>query len=170
MQNKLDHSDAIYWADKLRLFVVMKLKFPHLKDIKLVRSNGKWRGRFHNGHVEVNLQAPLDILVEECLHPFVDAIYAENYPLFRHLLIEARRDFKALRIEIANSYKDKRGFTAEDRYKELVTQALARHLADIALDPKKAAKKSIWQRAWDWILKKLGISGVKELPSNMTLQ
>lgn len=170
-RNKLTHSSVKDADTKIKLVQFLHSKFPQIKGITFV-TNAKWNGRFKNGIVYINANASLDIAVEECLHPFVEALYSENKPLFNQLLNEARHDFKQLRAEIAKAYSNKK-FTKEDRSKELVTQALARHFSEVFEGEKlnmHGKEKSIWQKAWDWILEKLGISGVKELNKNMTLR
>ena len=150
-----------------KLFSSLQSKFPNIKGIRfavLKDANAK----FENGYVYIdpNNVTP-DTLVEECLHPFVDALYHENPELFNNLLKEARKEFPKLRAEIAKSYSPKK-FTPEDRYKELVTQALSRHYADIYQNEAKQ-ESSIWKKALDWILSVLGISGAKGLDKNLTL-
>lgn len=150
-----------------KLFSSLKSKFPNIKGIKfavLKDANAK----FENGYVYVNIDnVTPDTLIEECLHPFVDALYHENPELFDSLLKEARKEFPKLRAEIATTYSPKK-FTTEDRHKELVTQALSRHYADIYQNGPKE-ETSIWKKALDWILNVLGISGVKDLGRNLTL-
>lgn len=150
-----------------KLFSSLQSKFPNIKGIRfavLKDANAK----FENGYVYIDPNnVTSDTLVEECLHPFVDALYHENPELFNNLLKEARKEFPKLRAEIAKSYSPKK-FTPEDRYKELVTQALSRHYADIYQNEAKQ-ESSIWKKALDWILSVLGISGAKDLDKNLTL-
>ena len=150
-----------------KLFSSLQSKFPNIKGIRfavLKDANAK----FENGYVYIDPNnVTSDTLVEECLHPFVDALYHENPELFNNLLKEARKEFPKLRAEIAKSYSPKK-FTPEDRYKELVTQALSRHYAEIYRNDIKQ-ESSIWKKALDWILNVLGISGAKNLDKNLTL-
>lgn len=61
-----------------------------------------------------------DIAAEEMLHPFVASIKAMNVEAFNSLVVDARKAFPKLRLEINKSYtKDVIG-------EELVTQALSR--------------------------------------------
>ena len=66
-----------------------------------------------------------DILVEEVLHPFIDAIKSQDPGLFEELLSESKALFPELREDINNTYTSKRGFTQTDRDLELVTQGLS---------------------------------------------
>jgi len=68
-----------------------------------------------------------DTVVEEMLHPFVDAIKLDNEPLFDKLYAEARLNFPSLHQSIQEAYSDKQGFDNLDRKIELVTQSLTRH-------------------------------------------
>lgn len=171
-RNALNHSDVTYFKTLQTLVEFMQQKFPQIKGVRFAESQ-EWNGRFKDGYVYLNFKTSLDVAAEECLHPFVEAIYSENKELFETLWNEAAKDFKQLRAEIAKAYSDKKGFTREDRRKELVTQAFSRHFSDIyerenRLTNKKL--KSIWQQAWGWILEKLGISGIKDIGSDFTLR
>jgi len=68
-----------------------------------------------------------EIAIEEMLHPFVDAIKADNEDLFNSLLKEANSNFPEMVQEIADSYNLDRRFSQLDRDLEIVTQALSRH-------------------------------------------
>lgn len=150
-----------------KLFSSLQSKFPNIKGIRFAVLKGA-NAKFENGYVYIDPNnVTSDTLVEECLHPFVDALYHENPELFNNLLKEARKEFPKLRAEIAKSYSPKK-FTPEDRYKELVTQALSRHYAEIYRNDIKQ-ESSIWKKALDWILNVLGISGAKGLDKNLTL-
>ena len=171
-KDRLQHSKVNDALSKIRLVQFLQSKFPQIKGIKFVQSD-RWNGMFKDGIVYLNVNTSLDVAAEECLHPFVEALFSENRKLFVKLLEEAQDKFKPLRSEIAVTYSNKRGFTATDRHKELVTQALARHFSDVYEQENHIGKKeqeTVWQRAWDWILEKLGISGVKELNKNTTLR
>jgi len=43
--------------------------------------------------------------IEEVLHPFMDAVYAQNKTLFEGLLAEAKENFPELVVKIENAYK-----------------------------------------------------------------
>ena len=171
-RNSINHSTVTYYKYAINLVEFMKSKFPQIKGIKFAESS-EWNGRFKDGYVYLNFNSSLDIAAEECLHPFIEAIFSENKPLFNQLLNEAQKDFKELRAEIAKTYSDKKGFNVQDRQKELVTQAFARHFSEVFEEENNIEgrkSKSIWQKAWDWILEKLSVSGVKELGKDMTLR
>ena len=163
--------DAIGQHDKLKsiiqigtLFEHLRSKFPNLKGIKFVKLD-KANAKFENGYVLIDPNnVTADTLIEECLHPFVDALFNENPELFKNLLDEAIKQFPKLRIEIAHSY-DTKQFSGEDRQKELVTQALSRHYADIY----ESKKETIWTKALKWIADMLGISGTVFLDPKTTL-
>jgi len=67
--------------------------------------------------------------IEEVLHPFMDAVYAQNKTLFEGLLAEAKENFPELVVKIENAYKtsDDVFFDQTQIDKEIVTQALSRH-------------------------------------------
>ena len=68
-----------------------------------------------------------EILIEEMLHPFIDAIKVDNIPLYETLLDESRRMFPEMTQQIEDAYNKKRNITAEEREMEVITQALSRH-------------------------------------------
>lgn len=68
-----------------------------------------------------------ETLIEEMLHPFVEALDTQNNELFNSLLKEAEKNFSELNAQIGEAYSDKKGFTDAERHRELVTQALTRH-------------------------------------------
>ena len=70
-----------------------------------------------------------DTAIEEVLHPFVDSLYVDNKELFDSLHQEAQQNFPELFKDISKKYTNRRGFTALDRERELITQALTRHFA-----------------------------------------
>lgn len=150
-----------------RVVDVFQQKFPQIKGVRLA-ANNKWNGKFENGYVYLNSKTFTSVAIEECIHPFVEAIFDENPQLFNNLLKEAQKEFKTLRLQIANAYKNKKKFTAEDRQKELVAQALSKHLADIINNREK--QESIWRKAWNWILSKLGLNDVSKILETTTLQ
>ena len=67
--------------------------------------------------------------IEEVLHPFIDALYAENQELFLSLRGEASKSFPQLKQEIDQAYTNARGFNQMHRDLELVTQALTRYFS-----------------------------------------
>jgi hypothetical protein len=96
-----------------------------------------------------------EILVEEMLHPFVDAVYFENNALFKSLEIEARRNFPKLAQQINEAYNAKNlKFTFDEQQKELVTQALARHFKQ---EYENEPTKSFLQRVKEFIEFYIGI-------------
>ena len=68
-----------------------------------------------------------ETLIEEMLHPFVDAIKIDNETLFNGLLAEAKINFPVMVQQITDAYNDTKNFTQVDRNLEIVTQALTRH-------------------------------------------
>jgi hypothetical protein len=83
--------------------------------------------------------------IEEILHPFIDAVYAENPQLFAGLLEEAKKTFPVLAQEIEDAYNTKyRKFSEKHRDLELVTQALTRHFAkEYENEPTKSFKDKV---------------------------
>lgn len=70
-----------------------------------------------------------DTMVEEILHPFVDAIYVDNPDLFNGLLKESKESFPELWQQVQELYSNKKGFLEKHRELEQVTQALSRHFS-----------------------------------------
>tara|TARA_R110000796_G_scaffold185_14_gene766 strand:+ start:3576 stop:9521 length:5946 start_codon:yes stop_codon:yes gene_type:complete len=68
-----------------------------------------------------------ETLIEEMLHPFIDAIKIDNETLFNNLLAEAKINFPVMVQQITDAYNDNKNFTQVDRNLEIVTQALTRH-------------------------------------------
>lgn len=166
-KNKINHSNITSALIKVQLVDFLSSKIKGLNNNVVFLESPKWSGMQKDGQVYLNLNASLDIAAEECLHPFIEALYDLNRPLFDNLLKEARLEFKELRAQIAKSYKD---YSSEARKKELVTQALARHFSEVYEENNGLKEeKSIWQKAWNWILDLLGL-GVERLPKDMTLR
>ncbi len=68
-----------------------------------------------------------EVAIEEMLHPFIDAVYADNKELFDSLLAEAKTNFPELVESIESEYNETRGFSEKDRDLELVTQTLTKY-------------------------------------------
>lgn len=65
-----------------------------------------------------------EITIEECLHPFVNALYTENRDLFEQLFKEAEKNYQTLWQELKSTYtSDKVNYSVRQ---ELVAQVLAR--------------------------------------------
>lgn len=122
------------------VFTQLQAKFPRLKDIQFVshedavEKTGSELARtsrafIKNDTVYVVLGSNItpDIVVEECLHPFVNSLAEGNPELFNNLYNEALADFPKLTLEIAANYPTDRGFTEKDRQQEVVTQVLSRY-------------------------------------------
>lgn len=160
--NSLEEKQALAW------FLIDK--FKHFKGIKFKSLKGE-NGHFENGWVVLNRDASLDVAAEECLHPFVAALKAENPELFNQLLKEAKKDFKTLHLEIQDRYGNKKG---QDVELELVTQALSRHFADLWETPVNQETgqkdKSIWVKALEYILDLFGLNYLNEIDKTTTLR
>ena len=65
-----------------------------------------------------------DMIIEEFLHPFVDAIAAENPELYESLLKEIRNTVPDVVYLVNSQYTNERGFTQADRDAEIVTRGL----------------------------------------------
>lgn len=106
------------------------------EDIKSFYYNGK--------AVLIKGRVTSDIAIEEVLHPFVDAIAADNPELYDSLISEAKENFPALAEEIENIYTASNGFSQEERDKEIVTQALTKHFkTDYERTPTTSFKQKI---------------------------
>ena len=86
------------------------------------------KSMYFNGQaVLIKGRVTKETAVEEMLHPFVDAVFMENAPLFKSLLAESNKMFPVLKQQIDDAYSERRGFSQRERDLELVTQSLARH-------------------------------------------
>ena len=65
-----------------------------------------------------------NMIIEEFLHPFVDAIAAENPELYQSLLEEIRKTVPDVVKLVNEQYTNDRGFTQDDRDAEIVTRGL----------------------------------------------
>lgn len=65
--------------------------------------------------------------IEEVLHPFIDAVYADNKELFDSLLEEARANYPELVEAVEKGYTEEQNFGEKDRDLEIVTKALTLH-------------------------------------------
>lgn len=86
-----------------------------------------------------------ETVIEEILHPFIDAVYADNPELFTGLLKEAKKTFPVLAQEIEDAYNTKyRKFSEKHRDLEIVTQTLTRHFAkEYENEPTKSFKDKV---------------------------
>ena len=167
LKDLIQDTTPIDIVQAVRVIKMFQQKFPQIKGVKFATSD-KWNGKFENGYVYLNPKTFTSVAIEECLHPFVEALFDENPQLFDNLLKQAQKEFKTLRLQIANSYKDKKGFTVEDRQKELVTQALSKHLANIINNKEK--QDNIWKKALNWILNKFGLNDISQISEKTTLR
>ncbi|MBR2213430.1 MAG: hypothetical protein IJ889_03225 [Eubacterium sp.] len=170
IKDVIQHSEDNSIEEKQALAYFLIDKFEHIKGVRFKSLKGE-NGRFENGEVVLNKDASLDIAAEECLHPFVAALKSENEELFKELLKEAKKDFKTLHLEIQDRYGNKRG---QDVELELVTQALARHFADLWETPVNQEtgekEKSIWVKALEYILDLFNFNRLDEIDKNITLK
>ena len=170
IKDVIQHSEDNSIEEKQALAYFLIDKFEHIKGVKFKSLKGE-NGHFENGEVVLNKDASLDVAAEECLHPFVAALKYENEELFKELLKEAKKDFKTLHLEIQDRYGNKRG---QDVELELVTQALARHFADLWETPVNQEtgekEKSIWVKALEYILDLFHFNKLDEIDKNVTLK
>ena len=90
--------------------------------------------------------------IEEMLHPFIDAIKADNEALFNSLLAEAKSNFPEMVQSITEAYDNDRNFSQIERDLEIVTQALSRHFnKEYETTPTKKFLDKIKQ-ALDWFV------------------
>tara|TARA_R100001129_G_scaffold32721_2_gene21985 strand:+ start:8581 stop:14397 length:5817 start_codon:yes stop_codon:yes gene_type:complete len=115
----LSQKDAKKLYDALPQFTSEFQKPVDFKDVKSFYVDGQ--------AVLVEGRVTSETAIEEVLHPFVNALYADKSELFRRLKTESERSFPKLAQEIAGAYTKTKGFDNIDRDKELVTQAMARH-------------------------------------------
>jgi len=80
-RNSINHSTVTYYKYAINLVEFMKSKFPQIKGIRFAESS-EWNGMFKDGYVYLNFNSSLDVAAEECLHPFIEAIFSENKQLF----------------------------------------------------------------------------------------
>ena len=66
--------------------------------------------------------------IEEIMHPFVDALYADNSDLFNGLLEDAIKSYPTIVQQVNSAYNAKSNFDLKTRSLEIVTKALANHI------------------------------------------
>ena len=109
------------------------------------------------------------IAIEECLHPFVNALYQDNADLFNSLFQQAEQEFPKLWQEIKLTYDE----SEYDIRQELVAQALSRtfneeHKTNLPISFKELVNgfvewlKGIFENLFD--INDYNIINVKELP------
>jgi len=90
--------------------------------------------------------------IEEMLHPFTDAIKAENPVLFNNLLAEAKVNFPEMAYTIKNSYTKEKNFDELDLELEIVTQALVKHFNNEYTDSKPTKTfLNLIEEALEWL-------------------
>ena len=115
----MSETDAKRMYNSLPQFTSEFQKPVDFKDVKSFYVDGQ--------AILVEGRVTSETAIEEVLHPFVNALYADKSELFRRLKTESERSFPKLAQEIAGAYTKTKGFDNIDRDKELVTQAMARH-------------------------------------------
>jgi hypothetical protein len=66
--------------------------------------------------------------IEEIMHPFVDALYADNSDLFNGLLEDAKKSYPKIVEQVNIAYNARSNFDLKTRGLEIVTKALANHI------------------------------------------
>lgn len=134
---------------------------------------------YHNGQVYViKERVNKEILIEEFLHPFINALEQSNPSLYKNLLAEAKKAFPTLKNQVFEDYKDVYGSVFELN-REFLTQALAKTMSEAKQEVELPQEQQTWLSKFiDWIksvLNKLANQKAKEryeiqdLSSDMSL-
>lgn len=135
------------------LFEFLQSRFPNLKGYKIV-SNSIRPGA--NAWIQDNIvylvdgKITTDMLVEECLHPFVNTLYNENPDLFNQIYNQAKKEYGKLNLEIESTYTTHKGFSEADRKQELVAQSLSREFNDLRKTQEPKSIKDFVNKFIDW--------------------
>jgi hypothetical protein len=123
----------------MRMFPQLKVQMLSVKEAKAIHDTlPKWKktsgpfsevNSFYVDGVVYLIKGKVtnETLIEEMLHPFIDAIKMDNEVLFNSLLAEAKVNFPEMVQQITDAYNKDRNFNQLDRDLEIVTQALTRH-------------------------------------------
>lgn len=107
---------------------------------------------YHNGQVYViKERVNKEILIEEFLHPFINALEQSNSELYKNLLAEAKRAFPVLKNQVFTDYKDVYGSMFELN-REFLTQALAKTMSETKQGVELPQEQQTWLAKFiDWI-------------------
>ena len=123
----------------MRMFPQLKVKMVSVREAKIIHDRlPVWQQKkgtfsevnsFYIDEVVYLIKGKVtdETLIEEMLHPFIDAIKVDNPELFNGLLAEAKINFPEMVQQITNAYNNDKNFDDLDRNLEIVTQALTRH-------------------------------------------
>lgn len=96
-----------------------------------------------------------DVVLEEFLHFFVEAVRQQRAGLFGGLFREAEKAFPKLWQEIQRDYPSASGFSEMDRRSELITQVLSKEMRQEIIDNPEgrdvSALKKFLQEVFNWI-------------------
>lgn len=112
------------------------------------------RAFVRNGVVHlVEGRANSSVAIEELLHPFIESLFQDNRALFTGLFNKGKEQYPDLWKKVQQAYTSSRGFTEEDRKKELVTRVLQQMLQEDLDNPEKTFQelKKLLQRFFSWL-------------------
>jgi hypothetical protein len=110
-----DEAEVIY--NKAADLAKLNVDFNNVKSFYSKGTAYLIAGRFDN-----------NTAIEEIMHPFVDALYADNSDLFNGLLEDAKKSYPKLVEQVNSAYNAKSNFDLKTRSLEIVTKALSNHI------------------------------------------
>lgn len=154
----------------------MQKKFPNVKvnwvDPNALATNPKFFGNkstvnpnrinaFVKGSEVYLVQGRVtpEVVLEEFLHFFTEAMRQQRAGLFGGLFREAQKAFPELWAEIQRDYPSASGFTETDRKSELVTRVLSKELRDEIINNPEgrdvAGLKKFLRDVYNWVIQAL---------------
>lgn len=156
--HKITQIEARELFSKLKTIIPSLRKIQFVSDLRVAGITDKEgvNACVKNGVVYINENGfySKDIVIEECLHSFVNDLYFENSEVFNSLLSRARTEFPQLVASIYENYSNEENFTQSDRDQELVTQVLSRYMRKELEKPSKKLLNII-QNFITWLKSKL---------------
>lgn len=156
--HKITQTEARELFSKLKTIIPSLRKIQFVSDLRAAGITDKEgvNACVKNGIVYINENGfySKDVVIEECLHSFVNDLYFENREVFNSLLSRARAEFPQLVASIYENYSNGENFTQNDRDQELVTQVLSRYMRKELEKPSKKLLNII-QNFITWLKSKL---------------
>lgn len=130
--------------------------------VDFVFADVKWKGRVHEGRIEINLNtASMDTPIHELLHPFVLALRLRNFELYSNLINELKFGENSGFIDEVHADADYMDLSDLEKDEEGLVRFLADDIktyfnedgtiSDDKLNQRYSDTKNPFKRVYDWI-------------------
>ena len=128
----INHLAAVFPQIKIKVISAEEAEVIYNKAADLAKLNVDFNNvkSFYSNGTAYLISGRFDnnTAIEEIMHPFVDALYADNSDLFNGLLEDAIKSYPTIVQQVNSAYNAKSNFDLKTRNLEIVTKALANHI------------------------------------------